>query len=306
MKSRLASCAAARGRPFRCAGAPAPRGSRPRSCRSSRPSLIWSRRARQRSRKPARSFVVGDDPRRAGRVSTSASTGSNSSPVVAVAQQLLVDGQSRDDRGAPAGDRLEQDLRAPARPRPRSRSRRRRAPSSSRQPRSPASAKVTRSRSVRPSRGSASGARSVQTVACQSAASSSLRRPRRNRRNAARSSTSANTISTRSPAAPRARSAGIEVRTAPARPRIAGEEAADEAARHVEGRHPRIEAPEEQLDEATCHLGREHPLGRRVEGADVERPRVAQRRRRGARGERLVDVQDVERDAASAAARSCA
>ena len=39
----------------------------------------------------------------------------------------------------------------------------------------------------------------------------------------------------------------------------------------------------------------EHALGRRVEGADVQRPRVAQRDARRARGERLVDVDEVER-----------
>ena len=39
------------------------------------------------------------------------------------------------------------------------------------------------------------------------------------------------------------------------------------------------------------------PLGRRVEGADVQRARVAQRGARGARRERLVDVAEVERRA---------
>ena len=68
----------------------------------------------------------------------------------------------------------------------------------------------------------------------------------------------------------------------------------------------RVEAAEEQLDEAARHLGREHALGGRVERADVERARVAQRDRRRARRERLVDVDEVERRDASAPPRSCA
>ncbi len=43
-------------------------------------------------------------------------------------------------------------------------------------------------------------------------------------------------------------------------------------------------------------LRREQPLGRRVEAPDVQRARVAQRDARGARGERLVDVHEVERE----------
>ena len=66
-------------------------------------------------------------------------------------------------------------------------------------------------------------------------------------------------------------------------------------ARGVEGRRARVEAAEEQLHEAARHLGREHPLGGGVEGADVERARVAQRDRRRARRERLVHVDEVQR-----------
>ena len=43
------------------------------------------------------------------------------------------------------------------------------------------------------------------------------------------------------------------------------------------------------------HLGREDPLPRIVEGGDVERERVPQRRRWSARRERVVDVDDVQR-----------
>ena len=64
--------------------------------------------------------------------------------------------------------------------------------------------------------------------------------------------------------------------------------------------------PKKQLHEAARHLGREHPLGRRVEGADVERARVAQRDRRRARRERLVHVDEVERRERRAPPRPCA
>ena len=60
-----------------------------------------------------------------------------------------------------------------------------------------------------------------------------------------------------------------------------------------------VEAAEEQLDEPARHLGRDDALGRRVERADVERVRVAQRRGRRARSERLVDVDEVERRVSS-------
>ena len=66
-------------------------------------------------------------------------------------------------------------------------------------------------------------------------------------------------------------------------------------ARGLERGAARVEAAEEQLDEAPRHLGGEHALGRGVEGADVERARVAQRDRRRARRERLVDVDELDR-----------
>ena len=62
--------------------------------------------------------------------------------------------------------------------------------------------------------------------------------------------------------------------------------------------HARVQATEEALHEASRHERREQALGRGVEGADVERPRVAQGRAGGARGERLVHVDEVERHAA--------
>ena len=76
----------------------------------------------------------------------------------------------------------------------------------------------------------------------------------------------------------------------------AGEEALDQLAGRLAARGPGVDAPEEHLDQHPRHLGREHPLGRLVEGRDVQRERVAQRSRSGARREGLVDVDDVEVD----------
>ena len=84
------------------------------------------------------------------------------------------------------------------------------------------------------------------------------------------------------------------------------ERALHQLARGVERRGPRVEPPEEALDEAARDLRRDDPLGRRVEGADVQRPRVAQRERGGARRERLVDVDEVEAAPARARRRACA
>ena len=66
------------------------------------------------------------------------------------------------------------------------------------------------------------------------------------------------------------------------------------------GRHRAgVEAAEEDLDQRPRHLGREDPLLGRVEGGDVERVGVAQRRRGDPRRERLVDVDDVAAGAAA-------
>ena len=56
-----------------------------------------------------------------------------------------------------------------------------------------------------------------------------------------------------------------------------------------------VEAAEEDLDQRPRDMGRQHPLLRRVEGGDVERVGVAQRRRGDAGREGLVDVDDVRR-----------
>ena len=66
-------------------------------------------------------------------------------------------------------------------------------------------------------------------------------------------------------------------------------------ARGLEGGAAGVEPAEEQLDEAARDLRGEHALGGRVERADVERARVAQRDRGGAGRERLVDVDELGR-----------
>ena len=78
---------------------------------------------------------------------------------------------------------------------------------------------------------------------------------------------------------------------------LAREEAAQQVGGRREGRGPRVEAPEDELHDLARDLGGDDALGRRVEGADVERARVAQRRAGHARRERLVDVAQVERGA---------
>ena len=85
-----------------------------------------------------------------------------------------------------------------------------------------------------------------------------------------------------------------QVGAGPDHPVVAGEVALDQVARRGEARRAAVEATEQQLDDLARHLGRDEPLGGRVERADVERARVAQGRRRRARGERLVHVHEVE------------
>ena len=87
---------------------------------------------------------------------------------------------------------------------------------------------------------------------------------------------------------------------------VGREDPLHQLARGLERGGARVEAAEEQLDEAARHLGGEHALGGRVERADVERARVAQRDRRRARRERLVDVDELGRRGRSAPPRSCA
>ena len=82
---------------------------------------------------------------------------------------------------------------------------------------------------------------------------------------------------------------------------MAGEEPLDQVLGGRATRRPRVEPTEEDLDQRPRDLGRERALVGLVKAADVERPRVAQRGRGDARGERVVDVNDVEVDAAEQA-----
>ena len=82
---------------------------------------------------------------------------------------------------------------------------------------------------------------------------------------------------------------------------MAGEVALDQLLGRGAARGAGVEAAEEDLDQWPRDLGRERALVRLVEAADVERARVAQRRRADAGGEGIVDVDEVEVDAAEQA-----
>jgi hypothetical protein len=75
----------------------------------------------------------------------------------------------------------------------------------------------------------------------------------------------------------------------------AGEVALQQLLGRRRGDRARVEATEEDLDQGPCNQGREHPLLGFVEGGDVEREGVTQRRRGDARRERLVHMDDVQR-----------
>ena len=81
-------------------------------------------------------------------------------------------------------------------------------------------------------------------------------------------------------------------------PVVGREVALHQLRRRREARGARVEPSEERRHEAASQERGEQPLGGRVEGAHVERARVAQRSVRGARCERLVHVHEVELDRA--------
>ena len=76
---------------------------------------------------------------------------------------------------------------------------------------------------------------------------------------------------------------------------LGGEDPLHQLARGLERGGAGVEAAEEELHEAARHLRGEHALGGRVEGADVERARVAQGDGGGAGRERLVHVHELRR-----------
>ena len=112
-------------------------------------------------------------------------------------------------------------------------------------------------------------------------------------RTAGRSSSAISAISTRPSSSAAAADGGVGAGQDHAA--VAGEPALQQIARRGVAGDARVEAAEEQLDDAPRDLRREDALGRRVERADVQRARVAQRGARGARRERLVQVDEVER-----------
>ena len=142
----------------------------------------------------------------------------------------------------------------------------------------------------------------TNTVASQSSSVGSRRSARRNSRSAARSSWSTE----RDPQRAFVSRARDRRRAGAQHDVLRREDPLHQLARGLERRRARVEAAEEQLDEAPRDLGGEHALGGRVERADVERARVAQRDRRRAGRERLVDVHELRRRRPSAPPRSCA
>ena len=255
---------------------------------------------------PTQQLAIRDTSRASCAASTSASPGSNSSPSVAVAQHLLVDGDARRDRNAlrrrsPSGAVVARG----ATPADAAHSTSARASSdSSGSRRGPDSRTRSRSAPAEP-RGTRHAARATRPSRATARSSGRRRSARRKSRSAARSSSATNAIShgpSRSRAPGRKRS-----RSTPGRHDVvvAREEARDQAARDVEGGHARVEAAEEQLDEPARDLRREHALGGRVEAPDVQRARVAQRggRRRWARTARARARSRAAR--ARAACRSC-
>src|SRR6185312_5684825 len=82
---------------------------------------------------------------------------------------------------------------------------------------------------------------------------------------------------------------------------LAGEEALQELPCGLVAGQTLVDPTEEDLDQHPGHLSGEHPLDRLMEGRHVEGLRVPQRCRPGARGERLMDVEQVDRDGAQQA-----
>ena len=125
-------------------------------------------------------------------------------------------------------------------------------------------------------------------MARQGRSAGSARSARRNRRSAARSSPA---LEHRHP-----RRRGRRRRTGAGQDHLvlAGEVPAQQIPGGPEAGRARVEAAEQQPRQRPGQLGGEDPLGRGMKAADVERARVAQGHARGARSERLVDVDDVE------------
>ena len=90
------------------------------------------------------------------------------------------------------------------------------------------------------------------------------------------------------------RGPALEIRTRADHGVVAREVALDQVAGRRVARRAAVEAPKEQLHHLARHLRRHEALGGRVERADVQRSRVSQSGRRGARRKRLVHVHEVE------------
>ena len=159
-----------------------------------------------------------------------------------------------------------------------------------------------------PSRGLTTRSRSRSRLLTRAAGQSARRtrsRPPSRRRRAASAAPAATGGARRAPP-PRSGRAGSGLSgrdraPAPRRPprpdQLVGprKEPLQELARRLVARRARVDPTEEDLDQHASDLRGENALDRLVEGGDVERLGMAQRGRAGAGGERLVDVQEVER-----------
>ena len=200
---------------------------------------------------------------------------------LALAQRLLVLGQARGHRHGARRRARAARAAARARRRPRRPRRSSRAPGAAPRSRRPGrrAARARAAGATARRRGRRRGSRS-QIVARQSRSVGSRRSARRNSRSAPRSSSAENTIS----GGPVVRAGAVQqVGARPDHAVVAREVALDQVARGGEAGGAPVEPAEQQLDDLARHLRRDEALGGRVEGADVERARVAQRRRGGAR-----------------------
>ena len=260
---------AAGGRPARRSPRP---GRRPRPSRGPRPGALPTSSRRRAALASRRSSWPA---------SVIASPGWNSSPRSPSPMSSVIERDLRADRDGPGGERL----REPGAARAAGRRRRRRG---CRRPRSAPRGWCRRRRRRARARAAAGrpGRRrrpSDQTAASQSPAGSSRRIARRNSRSAPRSSSQAEGDPQRPLAVlgglgrPPRLDVGVGARLDPLVG--AGEEALDQLLGRRRARRPSVEPAEEDLDQRPGDLGRERALVRLVEGADVERARVAQRGR---------------------------
>ena len=292
----------------RCRGGGRRAARRPPRARRRRVTTRTARAAPRGLRaRRATQLGLGDQPRRGGWRASATSPGSNCEPVARRrASSSVVDGQ-RARRRARRRRRSAAHERAGRRPDPLGGEHDdvgpRRAPAP-REHRS-ASTNSTRSRSRRLERRRQRPAAAATRPSRASRASAGARAARAGRSAAPPRSSLGATRAART-GSRRASCCRADVGAGQDHPVVAREVALQQVARRAVAGDARVEPAEQQPRQRPRQLRREQPLGRRVEAADVQRARVAQRDARRARRERLVDVDDVERQRRRAPPRSSA